>query len=258
MINIVLVVGCLLFTFVARADDPDLNRLFTDRQLIGTLIIESEEGGERFVHNAERARQRLPVASTFKIFNTLIALQEKVARGKDDVFIWNGQMYDFPDWNRDQTMESAFKVSCVWCYQILAEKIGEEPYRRYLREAEYGQLNEPFNLTTFWLDGSLTISAEEQIRFLRKLVRHELAFSESSYATLATLMTVDSTPHYILRAKTGWASRSQPQIGWYVGYLETPRGRWLFALNIDVAARDDLPLRQQVVRQALQLKGLFN
>ena len=71
-------------------------------------------------------------------------------------------------------------------------------------------------------------------------------------------MLVESGPEvaypYELRAKTGWATISSPEIGWYVGYAES-RGRvWLFALNIDLRSEADLPLRLKLAWAALDSK----
>ena len=189
--------------------------------------------------------------------NTLIALEEKAISGKDEVLKWDGQIYDFPDWNHDQTLESAFKVSCVWCFQELARRVGAEKYRSYLRKTSYGTLREPFNETTFWLDGSLQISAIEQINFLKKVYLRQLPFSVHTYETLRQVMLVEQTPSYSIRAKTGWATRVKPPVGWYVGYIETPKEVWFFATNIAVRKKEDLPLRQQLTRAALQAKGII-
>ena len=48
----------------------------------------------------------------------------------------------------------------------------------------------------------------------------------------------------ILRAKTGWQARVEPQIGWWVGWVETPTGAVIFALNIDLpGGMKDAPKR---------------
>ncbi len=47
------------------------------------------------------------------------------------------------------------------------------------------------------------------------------------------IMGGDSTEEYTLHSKTGWGSRVNPQIGWYVGYIEKANNTWIFALNID-------------------------
>jgi beta-lactamase class D len=220
-------------------------------------LIESTKTGKRFVHNDTRMHQAFAVASTFKVFNTLIALEEGVIAGANAVIPWDGIRYEIAAWNKDQTLESAFKVSCVWCYQALARRVGASKYPAYLHQAKYGQLSEPFDGAQFWLDGSLTISAEQQVAFLKQLVKRSLPYRESSYDILKTIMLEEATPGYRLYAKTGWAACTTPGIGWYVGYVETAGDTWLFALNLDSRSTADLPLRKQIAMNALQIKGIL-
>jgi beta-lactamase class D len=247
-----------LFSAHTVAADQAIAKLFAQQGIEGTIVISSLKSGLTFIHNDTRANERFTAASTFKILNTLISLEEKAVSGKDDVFKWDGQTYLIPDWNRDQTLESAFKVSCVWCYQELARKVGAEKYRYYLRRSSYGELHEPFVETTFWLDGSLEISAIEQVEFLKKVYQRTLPFSTSSYETLQKIMLTEQTPAYTIRAKTGFSGRkSKPKAGWYVGYVETNNDVWIFATNLEVRDQKDLPLRLKLTREALQAKGVF-
>jgi len=186
----------------------------------------------------------------------LIALEEGALTGLDEVIRWDGRVHEFPDWNRDHTIKSAYAVSCVWCYQELARRIGGDRYRAHLTRAGYGRLQEPFDATAFWLDGSLTISAEEQVAFLRRVILQTLPYKASSYAGLREVMLMEQGEDYSLRAKTGWAARSTPQIGWYVGYIEKSGATWIFAMNIDMRGKEDLPLRQALTRASLKAKGI--
>lgn len=247
----------LCCSFVSHAQDEAIARLFSEAGVTGTLLIESASTGQRFIHDDERASRAFPVASTFKVLNTLIALEEGVIDGADAIFPWDGTHYEIADWNRDQTLESAFKVSCVWCYQELARRVGAARYPAYLRQASYGQLREPFDGTQFWLDGSLTISAEQQVAFLKQVVERRLPYRASSYDTLRTIMLAEATPRYRLYAKTGWSARGTPGIGWYVGYVEAAGDTWLFALNLDTRGVADLPLRKQIALDALRVKGIL-
>ena len=57
-------------------------------------------------------------------------------------------------------------------------------------------------------------------------------------------------------AKTGWQARVEPQIGWWVGWVETPTGAVIFALNIDLpGGMKDAPKREAIVRSILQSIG---
>lgn len=241
----------------AVAEDQELAKLFSQQGIEGAIVISSLHNGKTFIHNDSRASQRFSTASTFKILNTLISLEENAISGKDDVLKWDGHIYDMPNWNRDQTLESAFKVSCVWCFQELARRVGAEKYRSYLRRSDYGKLYEPFEETTFWLDGSLQISAVEQVNFLKKIHLRTLPFSALSYETLRQIMLVEQTQAFTLWAKTGWATKVRPQVGWYVGYVETPKDAWFFATNIEVRDEKGLSLRQKLTREALQAKGVI-
>ena len=255
MLKRALLACCLVISLLAHAEDQAIDHLFQNAGVDGTIVIESLTKGQRLVHNAPRAQQRYPAASTFKVLNTLIALEEGAIAGDDSTFHWNGTQYSIANWNQDQTLDSAFKVSCVWCYQQIALRVGAFKYSAYIQQLNYGQLKEPFNGTEFWLDGSLTISAEEQIAFLRKVVERKLPFKASSYDALKRIMLTDEAAQYRLYAKTGWATSSTPSVGWYVGYVEVKDEVWLFALNLATRDANDLPLRIQLAKDTLKAIG---
>lgn len=68
-------------------------------------------------------------------------------------------------------------------------------------------------------------------------------------------MLAEEAARYRLHAKTGWATRNAPAVGWYVGYVETPDDTWLFALNLATRDAKDLPLRAQIAKGGLQAVG---
>ena len=257
MLKLILLALCLCIPTYVRAEDAEIEQLFRNADVDGTIVIESVSTGQRFVHNDFRSRQPYSAASTFKILNTMIALEEGAISGTGTIFHWDGTPYEIADWNRDQTLENAFKGSCVWCYQQLARRIGSLKYLSYIQQLNYGQLRQPFNQTEFWLDGSLTISAEQQVAFLRQIVERQLPFKMSSYDTLKKIMLTDETAHYRLHAKTGWATRNTPPLGWYVGFVETHNDTWFFALNLVTRDTKDLPLRIQIAKDALKVKGVL-
>ena len=56
--------------------------------------------------------------------------------------------------------------------------------------------------------------------------------------------------------KDRMAGACQPQIGWWVGWVETPTGAVIFALNIDLpGGMKDAPKREAIVRSILQSIG---
>lgn len=252
-----LLVFLLAIAIPVCAEDRKIAELFAQAGVDGTLVIESAGNSERVVHNEARAAKPLIPASTFKVLNTLMAVESGAIAGPESPIPWDGTKHAIAAWNQDQTLRSAFQVSCVWCYQALARRIGAQPYRETIRQIGYGQLQEPFDVETFWLDGSLTISAIEQVAFLKRVATRRLPFQPSTYDALEAVMLVNDAPGVQLYAKTGWSTRTEPGIGWFIGYLRTDEETWAFALNMDTEGVQDLPLRQQLVLDALRAKHLL-
>ncbi len=245
----------ILLSSPVIAKEADLSKVFAKYSVDGAIVITSLKSGNSYVHNDKRANTKFTVASTFKIPNTLIAIQEGIVTAKTDIFKWSGKVYEIETWNKDQTLGSAFQVSCVWCYQEIAEKVGKNAYLKHLSVIGYGDLSKPFKLSRFWLNGSLQLSAIEQAKFLRSLYQENLPFSQKAYNILKDIMRVQQNSEFILYAKTGMAISSKPAVGWYVGYVETKDDVWFFATNIAVRSSSDLPLRKRITLEALESVG---
>jgi beta-lactamase class D len=239
------------------ADDADLAKLFQDRGVEGTIIISSLDGKMNYVHNSRRSETRFIPASTFKIPNTLIALEEGAVKNEKEVIKWDGKNKGFDAWNRDQTLETAFPVSCVWFYQELAKRIGNQKYLAHLKKLGYGNEKTNPDVTIFWLEGDLKISAKEQINFLKKLYAESLPYSKDNIILLKRIMIVEENPQFTIRAKTGWAMRTDPQQGWYVGYVETKGQIWFFATNLEIRKKGDDVFRKEITMAALIAKGIL-
>ena len=256
-INLLTVILLLIFPVFAAGDDIGISELYKKHGIEGTLVIASLDGTVEYIHNSVRAERRYLPASTFKIPNTLIALEEEVIKDDKEVIKWDGSDKGWSSWNKDQTLNTAFSVSCVWCYQGFAKHIGNERYLQYLNDLAYGNQKTGKGVTTFWLEGELGISAKEQIDFLRKIYLEDLPFKSKNFTLLKKIMLVEENPTYSLRAKTGWANRIKTQHGWYVGYIETNGKTWLFANNMQIKSKSDLVFRKQLVIEALKLKKII-
>ncbi len=256
--KIVEICSVLLFLHITLlGNDTALQALFENYNVKGTMLIESLDGKERYVYNEARAKTPLLPASTFKIPNTLIALQEGVVDAQS-IIVWDGVERSIKAWNQDQTLSSAFKSSCVWCYQEFARGIGLEKYDAYLQKLNYGNAKTGEDVERFWLDGALRISAYEQIAFLKKLYQDELPFAQTHLDTLKAIMVDEQTATYTLRAKTGWAVPKEAEHhGWYVGYVEGSKGVYFFATNLLTPLSEVLPLRKSLTLEALKRKGIL-
>ena len=176
-----------------------------------------------------RADERLSPCSTFKILNSMIALDSRVVQDENEVIKWDGIKREYPAWNQDHTMRSAIAVSTVWFYQELASRIGQMRMQECVSRVKYGNTDTSNVLTGFWLGGgSLKISLNEQVDFLSRLMRNDLEFPQHVMDTAKDIVTLEKNGTYQLGGKTG----SCGGVGWFVGFLQNHDKTTVFAFNI--------------------------
>jgi beta-lactamase class D len=114
----------------------------------------------------------------------------------------------------------------------VARRIGSEQMQQYIDAVGYGNKDISGNLDSFWLDGALRISADEQVEFLKRLYESDLPFSQRSMEIVKGMLIVEADQDYRLSGKTGTGFIDSQYIGWFVGYQETNGNVLIFATNI--------------------------
>jgi beta-lactamase class D len=204
--------------------------------------------------NKERCITRYSPASTFKIFNSLIALETAVAPDDRLVIKWDSTRHDRPECTGDLDMKTAFKNSCVWYYQEIARRIGAARMQMYLDTMVYGNRNIGGSIDMFWLNDSLKISADEEAGFVKRMYFAELPLSERSQRIVRAMMLQEETPAYRLYYKTGTVKVGDKYIYWVTGFAERvvhvkePKGSmnktdvrdypYFFSQNFEIPASD--------------------
>jgi len=236
----------------ANSQQDAVGDIFRSQGIVATLVVMSGKGEVAHLYNAARSKERFSPASTFKIPSMLIALDNHVVDSKDALFRWDGSDKGMARWNMDQTLDSAFKVSCVWCYQEIAREVGAERYQNALSQLSYGNQSVGKQVDLFWLNGDLAISAVEQVEFLRKLQGYELPFQHEHVDLLKGIMLIEKNAEYSMYAKTGWAATAPP-VAWFVGFVETDTDTWFFAMNMRVDSDEQAALRKELTIRSLRI-----
>lgn len=259
MIKIFVLLILLLFLTVsgfaksAWQERTDWDKYFKTAQVEGCFLLYDLQKREYYSYNRRRVDTPFIPASTFKFFNSLVALETGAVKDENEVLKWDGVNRRFPQWNKDHDMKTAFQNSTVWFYQEMARRIGTKRMRHYLSKARYGNRNIGGGIDQFWLTGNLRTTARQQIDFLVKFHRNKLPFSARTINIVKNFSVVETTDKYILRAKSGWAfDMPSPQIGWWVGYVEREGKAYFFALNIDVKRDEDLAARTAITKSILR------
>lgn len=235
-VSALFLVICLRFSALCQ---PDLQQPFEDCGIPGSITIYDLKNDRWiFSDQADARRETLP-ASTFKIINSLIALETGAVKDERVVLKWDGVKRFVPAWNADTDMKNAFQNSTVWFYVEMARRIGLQTYAKYLSACRYGNGNiRTGKNDDFWNYGEFGITPENQITFLKDLYEENLPFSASTYRKVKRIMIAEETPEYVLRAKTGWTWYGGKDTGWYVGYVEKKDNVWFFATRIRKDRKD--------------------
>ena len=236
-------------------EKPNWGSYFQAANVQGCFLLYDLQADAYFSYNSSRVNIGFLPASTYKIFNSLVALETGAVRDESEVLKWDGVPRMVPVWNQDQSMREAIKYSTVWFYQEMARRIGPDQMQHYVNAANYGNRDISGGIDHFWLDGALRITAKEQIDLLVKLHRNQLPFSPRTINIVKDILINEKAEKYVLRAKTGWAGlgdNSVPQIGWWVGYVEREGQAYFFAMNIDIKKEEDAAARRTITQNILR------
>jgi beta-lactamase class D len=202
-------------------DHPEWKEVYESKGIKNACIIIRDHTHDALhYYNKERCTTRFAPASTFKIFNSLVALEVPVAMDDQMVIKWDSVVRERPELNKDLTMREAFKVSSLPYYQEIARRIGADKMQHYLDTVKYGNMKMGGAVDQFWLNDTLQISADEQLGFVKKLYFDELPFSDRSQRIVRSMMLQDEAEGYRIYYKTGTQQRKDSSLYWVVGYVE--------------------------------------
>ena len=202
----------------------------------GTFVLYDESNDQHLIYNLPQSERRLSPCSTFKIYNSLAGLEYKVLDSKDKKTLkkWDGSPQPYDSWKKDHTLSSAITNSVVWYFQELAMQIGETRMQVFLNKINYGNKDISGGLTTFWLQSSLKISAQEQVGLIHKLYAGELPIKAKNIEILKKNITLYNQDGVHMMGKTGSGDQEGKWVlGWFVGVVEKDGNRYFFATNIE-------------------------
>lgn len=234
----------------------------------GCMVVHDSTSGKYLRHNPARGATRFPPCSTFKIPNSLIALELGVLADADHVIPWDPEQDPKQDWwsgpilgewPRAHDLRSAMKNSVVWYYQEVARRIRAERMKQHLGRMNYGNQDISGGIDRFWLSSTLEIAAAEQVEFLRRLQGRRMDYSERSTAIVESIIERERGPGYIFRGKTGGGKLDNGRrIGWLVGWVERGDRIFTYALNLEGDSYQEIwSARVELPRKVLSGLGIM-
>lgn len=235
---------------------PALQSIIDSADVKGSVLIYDLIADRFYSNDFQWANKGNLPASTFKIANSIIALETGAVENDSTVFKWDGEKRLLKNWEQDLLFRDAFHYSCVPCYQEVARKIGAKNMNYFLKKLAYGKMNvDSTNIDLFWLEGESRISQFQQIDFLKRLSQSELPISERTETIIKRMMIIENIDNYKLSGKTGWSIKNGINNGWFVGYIEYETRTYLFATNVEPKQEFDMN-KFPMVRKVVTFKAL--
>jgi len=235
---------------------PEFQTFIDSADVKGSILIYDLKDDKYYSNNFTWAKKGNLPASTFKITNSIIALETGVVENDSTLFKWNGEERRLRIWERDMIFKEAFHYSCVPCYQEVARKIGVKRMNEYLDKLDYGKMEvDGTNIDMFWLEGESQINQYQQIEFLKRFYNSELPISQRTEAIMKKMMVIEEVENYKISGKTGWSIRNGNNNGWFVGFVETKENTYFFGTNIEPNQKFNMDMFP-MIRKELIFKAL--
>lgn len=247
MLRILFILAAACWSSLASASErtPDFDQYFAKKT--GCFIFfDIKQGKEVFRFGRKACATRLTPCSTFKIPLSLMAFDSEVLKDTNTKIRWDGTRYPMETWNQDQDAKSWMRNSVVWFSRILASKLGEKRMQSYLKDFRYGNEDMTGGLTEAWLTtmskdtpprqlGTLKISADEQLEFMKRLWKGDLQVSDKAIKLTKEITTIEISPRgFVLSGKTGsgWSNeKDKKRLGWFVAHLESNNEEYLSVMS---------------------------
>jgi beta-lactamase class D len=246
--------------------DNSLKKYFDQNKVTGCFGLFDNGQGHFTIYNLPRySDSAYTPASTFKIVNSLIGLEEGTVADTNTIFTWDSVVRQRTECNRDMTMWDAFRISCPPWYQELARRIGQPRMQHWLDTLGYAHRYDTFkiknNLDTFWLDNSAKVTADEQLGLVKKLYFDQLPFQKRTQRIVRSMMLWENNANYKLSYKTGWNTTDKGnQLGWIIGWIEENSHPYFFVLQVESPDKnvDFKTIRINLLKAILKDYGFFN
>ncbi len=154
--------------------------------------------------------------SAFAPLNTFFAVPSLIALDKGYI------NHDTNSW---------VSTDSVTYYQGLIEKIGRADLLKMIDSLHYGKGIVSKDLNNFWRDGSLLITADEQLGFIKKLYFNQLPFQKRSQDIYKKMILKENNANYKLSYVSGEEVNGFNS-NWILGYVEENKHPYFFVLHV--------------------------
>lgn len=232
--------------------DNSLKVYFDSAGVKGSFAFLNNQIGDISVYNMHDDTLRVSPGGSFKIAETLIGIE--TARLTDENTVMPGSDSSL----QSVTLKQAFDANHLNYFQQLARKIGEDTMSFWIDSLKYGNM-QTHPLDSFWMNGNMKISPDEQLGLIYKIYFDQLHFQKYAQDVVRQLMLKESNTLYKLSYTTAPAMDGNTPIAWICGWIEENRHVYFFVSVVKAdKQREGLEeIAERITRNILTAKGFF-
>ncbi|ENN9327153.1 OXA-24 family carbapenem-hydrolyzing class D beta-lactamase [Acinetobacter baumannii] len=245
------------FHISSQQHEKAIKSYFDEAQTQGVIIIKEGKNLSTYGNALARANKEYVPASTFKMLNALIGLENHKAT-TNEIFKWDGKKRTYPMWEKDMTLGEAMALSAVPVYQELARRTGLELMQKEVKRVNFGNTNIGTQVDNFWLVGPLKITPVQEVNFADDLAHNRLPFKLETQEEVKKMLLIKEVNGSKIYAKSGWGMDVTPQVGWLTGWVEQANGKKIpFSLNLEMKEGKSGSIRNEITYKSLENLGII-
>jgi beta-lactamase class D len=188
--------------------DPAITKIMDSAGVTGTFALLENGSGQFTIANLNTYKD-----SAFAPQQTFFALPTLIALDKGYI------THDASTW---------VNFDSIAYYQNLIAKIGRPAILKTIDSIHYGKGIVSADSTNYWSNGSIRITADEQLGFIKKMYFNQLPFQKRSQDLFKKLILKEDNSNY----KLSYINAQDKNLNdaWWVGYVEENKHIYFFVL----------------------------
>ncbi|MCP3028696.1 BlaR1 family beta-lactam sensor/signal transducer [Halobacillus sp. A5] len=224
----------------------------------GSFVLYDFREKQYNIYNKDKSTLRVSPNSTYKIYSALFALESEVITPNDNFMKWNGQLYPYQSWNKNQNLYAAMENSVTWYFQQMDKMVQKKNIETYTERIEYGNHNLSGGIEDYWLESSLKISPIEQVQTLKEFYANQFGFDGKNIHYVKDSIKLETKESSTLYGKTGTGTVNGKNVnGWFIGFVERENNTHFFATNIENDNQASGSIAADITKSILHNKGIY-
>ncbi|MEN9697510.1 MAG: hypothetical protein RLZ56_931 [Bacteroidota bacterium] len=237
-------IGFLLFTAMGWLactpnnvkSDANIEKILDSAQVKGCFALMDNASAQFVIANlsAYKDSAYAPLQTAFAV-STLIALDKGII---------------------NHTPSTWAPLDSIAYYQQLMEQIGRPNVLKTIDSIHYGKGIVGSDLNRFWMDGSLRITPDEQLGFIKKLYFNQLPFQKRTQDIFKKMILKEDNANYRLSYISGFDTTGFPT-QWILGYIEENKHPYFFVMHTTTSNKDGKLSNLSLLKSILAAQGFL-